>query len=483
MPRAINLSHFEPLVPDRQRGYALLIIEALEFFVTQLPPHRVESIRTVMETSATAGSRPQQLAALMRECPTLHKLGQVLAHHRELSAELRTALQGLEVLAPQPEGDASIAVRKELGAAAPAGLRIGTHAIAEGSVAIVVPFEWTADSAEVDSAPRGVFKVLKPDVESKLDDELEVFGGLGAFLEERSRQYALPNVEYAEVLEEVGSLLRSEVRLENEQAHLASAAKVYQRFSGVRIPDLLPFCTPRLTAMTFVEGEKVTDAAKPAAAKRDQMAETIVRALITTPTFGDAARAMFHADPHAGNLLADGDGNVGILDWSLVGYLDKDVRACITRMVLDAMLLDGSALCRTITKLSSFTPDEGALRDVTNHAVERICHGSFPGIAWLTALLDSAATRARVRLSRDLLLFRKSLLTLEGVVADVSAECDIDRVLICEAMACAAAEWPARYWVRPTSRAFRTHLSNLDLVALAFRAPWAPFRAALSLYR
>ena len=385
------------------------------------------------------------------------------------------------MLAPQPEGDASIAVRKELGARRRPAFGSGlTRSPKAASLSSCRSVDGGFRRGGLRAAR--VFKVLKPDVESKLDDELEVFGGLGAFLEERSRQYALPNVEYAEVLEEVGSLLRSEVRLENEQAHLASAAKVYQRFSGVRIPDLLPFCTPRLTAMTFVEGEKVTDAAKPAAAKRDQMAETIVRALITTPTFGDAARAMFHADPHAGNLLADGDGNVGILDWSLVGYLDKDVRACITRMVLDAMLLDGSALCRTITKLSSFTPDEGALRDVTNHAVERICHGSFPGIAWLTALLDSAATRARVRLSRDLLLFREIAADARGSrggrFSRVRHRSRVDmrgdgmrRGGVARATGSA----------RPRGRFVRTFpiLTWLPWPS----APWAPFRAALSLYR
>ena len=61
--------------------------------------------------------------------------------------------------------------------------------------------------------------------------------------------------------------------------------------------------------------------------------------------------------------------------------------------------------------------------------LRRVRQGMFPGFSWLMELLDDAVLRARLRAGTDLILFRKVLLTLEGVLADVSADVKIDELL------------------------------------------------------
>src|SRR5262249_30751242 len=71
----------------------------------------------------------------------------------------------------------------------------------------------------------------------------------------------------------------------------------------------------------------------------------------------------------------------------------------------------------------------------------------------------------------NLVLFRKSLFTLEGVVKDIDPDCSIRRVFLREALLRLALEWPRRYISLPWSKAFATHLSNADLMRLYFGTP------------
>jgi len=88
-------------------------------------------------------------------------------------------------------------------------------------------------------------------------------------------------------------------------------------------------------------------------------------------------------------------------------------------------------------------------------------------------LLDDAVHNARLRVGADLLLFRKTLHALEGVVADVChGDSLIDETLFGQFISHFAAEWPGRWLAFPTSRAFATRLSNLDIFQLMLSWPW-----------
>mgnify|MGYP000993799465 CR=1 FL=1 len=146
-----TLLRLSELLPPAYARFRPLLADALLFFLDRLSPRR----QLALPVNA---SRSRRLLALFRLCPTLHKLGQVVAHDRRLSGDLRRRLQELETLVPT---DSLRAVRpqleRELGQVT--GLRIARKALAEASVAVVVPFVWQPAAG----APpqHGVCKVLQ----------------------------------------------------------------------------------------------------------------------------------------------------------------------------------------------------------------------------------------------------------------------------------------------------------------------------------
>jgi hypothetical protein len=70
------------------------------------------------------------------------------------------------------------------------------------------------------------------------------------------------------------------------------------------------------------------------------------------------------------------------------------------------------------------------------------------------------------------MLFRKSLHTLQGVLAAIGADpVVVDAVLCGEFLRRFLSEWPGRWFARPTSRSFSIRLSNVELTQLAMSGP------------
>lgn len=454
-----------PLVPEVYAAYRPLVADAVAFFLQHLSAPRLTAILAEQQALPGDASVSQRLTSLLFHCPTLQKLGQLVARNRRLDRELRSRLQALETMPGMACADAvKQVIRSEL-RDIPAGvLQFDSTALAEASVSVVVPFSLIFGELS-DPSASGVLKVLKPGIEEFLEEELVIWSELGQFIDERCEYYKIPPLNYAESLETIRELLAREIRLDREQRHLAEAAEFYKDDAKrIQIPSLFPFCTSRITAMERVYGRKVTDVGALSERHRRRLANSVIEALIARPVWRPQETTIFHADPHAGNLFFTEDERLAILDWSLTGHLGKVERVHIVQLLLGALTLDPKRIVQEIAALAQTPVNESALRTVVDKALGKLYAGEFPSFHWFQSLLDNALLSVGVQFSSELLLYRKSILTIEGVVADISGTSSIGHVLPASAIRQFLCEMTARALAPPTSRHFGTHLSNLDLL-------------------
>jgi ubiquinone biosynthesis protein len=459
------------VVPDCYAEFRPVVADGLTFFLEHLsPPRLAEVFRAQGELPAEAGLA-RRLVVFLHACPALHKIGQVLARNRNLDPELRRHLQELESLEPHTpmEQLLPILTRELAPAAEKYRIRVAERSLAEGSVAAVLPLTWS-DPADRTGAPRrhGVAKLLKPGVASRLDEDLAILGRLAGYLDERWAAYGLPPLAYREILAEVADLLTIEVRLVQEQSHLRQAADQFAGQADVLIPRVLPFCTDSVTAMDRIYGRKITD---PRAARpwwRPTLAHTAGRALLSGVWFSRDESVLFHGDPHAGNLLATPDGQLAILDWSLAGQLTMGDRVQVARVLLGGWARDAAQVAGAVADLAAGQAGPDVIGRHVDAALAGLRWHQLPGPTWAMDLLDSLA-RAGVRFPPRLLLFRKALLTLQGVLADVCPVLPLEVVLTAQGLAQLAWEWPTRWWKPLDDRDYATHVSTGDLVHVALR--------------
>ncbi len=467
----IDETSLAALLPPEQARFSRPIRDALCHFLGGLSESQQESILVSQAGLPPTASFSQRMGLLAQSCPVLHKLGQVLARDQRLAPELRGYLQELESLPPSVSLETiERLLTEELGPLAQRHIRLVPPAIAEASVAVVIPFQETTSGEEVQE---GVFKILKPGIVARLEQELQLLEDVGAHLDQRCDALGIPQLDYQEAFQLVGDKLRDEIQLENEQRHLLEAGRFFADEHRVQIPRLMDHCTPRVTSMERVSGDKVTRHGLQTGRRKRRLARLLARTLIAKPIFSKSDQAIFHADPHAGNLFFTDDERLAILDWSLATTLGARERIAIVQIVIGAVTLDGNRIVRVLSDLGdSPNIDLPTLKSLVEASLQQVRRGRFPGLHWLVRLLDQAVQQARLRTSGNMILFRKTLHTLEGVVAEVGdCEGQIDRTLTIEFLRHFAAEWPQRWARLPTSREFSTRLSNLDLARVWISSP------------
>jgi hypothetical protein len=134
--------------------------------------------------------------------------------------------------------------------------------------------------------------------------------------------------------------------------------------------------------------------------------------------------------------------------------------------------LDATRIAAALALLSERPEiDAHAVLPVIRASLEHVRKGRLPGLLWLTDLLDNAV-QVGVRFGAEMLLMRKMLHALEGVIADIGADrtC-IDSVLLGRFFAKMAGEWPYRWLAWADSREFVTRLSNADLAGVMMGLP------------
>jgi ubiquinone biosynthesis protein len=468
-----------PLVPDIYAEYRPLVVDGFVQFLGRLSNERIEAIVSEQLMLPEETSVDERLVAMLHQCPTLHKLGQVVSHDKRLAPALRERLQSLESLAPTTELSSIEAVLARELNGIPAGIELAPRALAEGSVAVVLPFGWNEPGERLPR--RGVFKILKPLAEQQMREELGLFPAMGEYLEERCKHYGLPALDYRNTLDSVRSLLLNEIRLDLEQSHLAKAERFYAGEHEVHVPRLLPFCTPHVTAMERIDGVKVTNP-RLEAERRRKLAATIIESLLAKPFWSAEPLAVFHADPHAGNLFASEDGRLAILDWALIVELTREQRAAVMQAALGALTLDEQQTIRAIASLGKVL-ERRKLEDAVADAFRLVRRGVFPGFDWLTGLLDGVMAAGAMQFPEELTLFRKALLTLSGVVSDVSGRPSLDQVLTKTGAAQFFRELAGRPLARIDSRDFGSHLSNEDLICTWAALFFVPSRYWIASWR
>jgi ubiquinone biosynthesis protein len=454
----------EKLVPKQYLNWRSPVRDSMMFVVARLSPDRLapkllEQIELPFDTPPEV-----RLLRLIAKVPGLQKLGQVIARNQHLHPALRKALSRLEngIRDVRPEDIRSI-VLKALGPKAKAyEVEVSTHILKEASVSAVIRFSWK--NPQTGLRERGVFKVLKPHIPVYFSEDMDYLQGLAQHFGDRHHTYGFPAHLIPDTFKKVRRLLRHEVNFRREQKTLLEAAALYRSYPAVRIPRAIqPLCTNTITALSEEHGIKVTNAVlRLSIGARRKVAEQLIEALIAVPLFSASPNAVFHGDPHAGNLLYNSrSGELVILDWALRERLNREQRRHLALLFLMVTLRDPPGVFQEIMALAQPHPGggrrlSGNTRQVITEFLDRMPASSLPSIADAMRLLESVAM-AGIKFPASLIMLSKVMFTLEGILGDlVGGDA---------ALGVTVARHLALHWLRHRSE-FRLPLIRRDWITL-----------------
>lgn len=482
-PSILAATDFSSLLSEDYSLFIPALKAGLAAFFQGLPHDvQLELLSRLMDTQAH--SLAERLGCLARSSPVLHKIAQTLARNRKLAPALRRELQKLEWLPP------SVSMRelektliREIGPLTRHGIRLAPRPLAEASVAVVIPFSLSGSEGALDDNDyTGVFKILKPGIEERLQQELTLLPAVGESLDNRCLELDIPAIEYEETFRQVADILSREIRLTDEQQNLAAAAASLSSNSQVVVPGLFGPSSPRVTAMERIRGVKLDPANIASLSERRRLATILLRALVVQPALTQADAALFHGDPHAGNLLYTDDRQLAILDWSLTGTLKGSTRSLINHILLGAQGQRHERITDLIVQLAEKPPpNRSRLTALVRRSLNIEGNLSLPGLSWLITLMDRTVTEEHLRLPMEMVLYRKALMTVLALSEDLTEDPrQADRLLYTDFLRQIAVEWPLRWFYPPFSRNLPSRLSTADLTEAALLSISAASRCWLS---
>ncbi len=274
-----------------------------------------------------------------------------------------------------------------------------------------------------------VVKVQRPTVASLVRQDLRVMAWIAPKLVGRIPISALANppalVElFAETISEE---LDFRLEAENMLDVAKSFADLDQRDYVIPRPhpDLV---TRRVLVMERLDGFKFDDVAGMKDAGVDT--EKVVRTGMIGFMEGAFIHGIFHGDLHGGNLFVMADGRTALLDFGIVGRLDDFKRTALLRVLMSGTSNDPKG------QLAAFR-DLGALPMDTD--LDAVVHdlGLDTGEVFDPTKVDADALVAEIqrtvkallgygaRMPKELMLFVKNLMFVDGAIATLAPDLDI----------------------------------------------------------
>ena len=356
--------------------------------------------------------------------PTYIKLGQILSSGEgifppELVGEFKKCR---DQVPPEPFAAVRAVVEQDLGRPLEAVFqRFHPEPLAAASIAQV-------HLATLLTGEEVVVKVQRPSVGRLVHRDLRVMAWIAPYLVGRIPVSALANppalVElFAETItEELDFRLEAENMLDVAQAYADLGQRDYV------IPRPHPtLVTRRVLVMERLSGFKFDDVAGMRGAGVDT--EKVVRTGMVGFIEGAMIHGIFHGDLHGGNLFVMADGRTALLDFGIVGRLSEPRRLAFLRLLMSATANDLYGQLEALrdlgalpmdTDLKAVVHDLGLDRppiDPTTLSADQLVHEIQRTIK---ALLGIGA-----RLPKELMLFVKNLVFLDGAIATLAPDLDI----------------------------------------------------------
>jgi ubiquinone biosynthesis protein len=370
-----------------------------------------------------AGRPGERLAAAFQEIgPAFIKLGQMLATRADLLGDDVAADLALlqDRLPPFAASEARALLEAEFGCPLDTLFTAFDDVpVAAASIA-QVHFAVTSDGREV------AVKIVRPGIASAFARDLELLLWLGQLIE-RTRP-ALRRLKPVEIARTLQKSVEIEIDLRLEAAAASELAENFAGDPDFRVPRVDWRRTGRGVLTTDrVAGVRVDDRTALVAAGHD------IDALLKKAAeafFNQVFRdGFFHADLHPGNMFVDADGAIAVVDFGIMGRLDRDTRFFLADMLVGFLSGDYRRVAEVHFE-AGYVP-QGRSIDEFAQACRSIGEPILGrplaeiSIARLLAQLFRVTEQFEMETQPQLLLLQKTMVLIEGVGRQLDPDVNI----------------------------------------------------------
>ncbi len=344
--------------------------------------------------------------------PTFIKLGQILSTRPDVVPEdfITEFLKLQDKVPPFPFSDIKDVIKEEFGRPADELFSwIDEEPVAAASIAQV-------HRARIKGGDEVVIKVRRPGIEETIDTDLSILRYIARLLVRyvpESRLYDPPSM-----VDEFARTIGKEMDFTLEASYMERFRQNFLDDDRVVVPRVYwDHTSKRVLTMEMVRGTKVDriDTLRERGIDTGKVAHLIADVFFKQVfEFG-----LFHGDLHSGNIFVIDENTIALVDFGIAGRIDREMREHLADILISFVKEDFDGLMKVYYKMGILPEDidKGAFKrdygDIMLHYFGRPLGHVKIGELFMDYI--RLAARYRVKLPRDLLLFDKCIIELEGL--------------------------------------------------------------------
>lgn len=272
-----------------------------------------------------------------------------------------------------------------------------------------------------DGAPVAV-KIQRPGVRAVMGEDMKLLRRVARLAARASPRFA-EVIDLPAMLDVVFDAMRPELDFVLEARNMRQARHAAAAFRHIDVPRVVT-ATPRVLVQSLAPGRPIREADRSAFTVAERKA--IGRDLLAFMYRGYFVDRIFHADPHPGNVFVHPGGKATVIDWGMVGRIDRPMSSSILLLLLNLAMNDGAGAARAWidmggltewAQVPAFAGDMAALvPQVATASLEELNFG-----VTLTAVLQYS-TRRGIRTSPMVSILGKSFANIEGSIRHLCPE-------------------------------------------------------------
>ncbi|MDD2390554.1 MAG: AarF/ABC1/UbiB kinase family protein [Desulfobacterales bacterium] len=269
-------------------------------------------------------------------------------------------------------------------------------------------------------------KVQRPGIRKLIEVDLEIMLHLATLMERHIEGMDL--YRPVKIVEEFARTLEKEIDYTNEAANMERFAGNFLDDVTIYVPKVFKDTTaPRVLTMEYVSGIKVSEVHELTQKGLDRKIITARGAHLFLKQVFD--HGFFHADPHPGNIFVLPDNVICLLDFGMMGYIDRKTRELFVDLIDSIVHRDEVKATQILLKLTTWV-EEPDIRDLEKGVADIMGTHLFKPlkdirIGKLIQQMFELVSRHRLRIPADIFLMIKSFSAMEGVGTMLDPEFDI----------------------------------------------------------
>lgn len=367
-------------------------------------------------------NQPQRVRLLFEELgPTFIKFGQILSTRPDLiPLEFIFELEKLQDNVPQfPFSEVQKILDREFNGDDPVFATMEEKPFASASIGQV-------HLATLQTGEQVAVKIQRPGIRKQIQVDLEILNHLATLMERHIEDLSF--FRPVKIVQEFAETLEKEMDYTLEASNMARVAQQFLFDSGIHIPKVyLDKTSETVLTMEYIEGIKISDI--------DTLEKEGMDRKLLTRKGADLILSQvleygfFHADLHPGNLFVLPNNVIGLVDFGMMGFMDRRAKETFIDLIASIVTENPSATCHYLLELTEYEdePDMRFLeRDLSTFIGQYLTKAlKHINIGRMLRDLLKILAKHKLRLYPDTFLMMKSFTAVEGVAHKLDPDFDM----------------------------------------------------------